>query len=186
MKKGLTLFFIAFVILPVFIGGLSPSLSTSAYGQEKSQMAIARLFDAKDNKVGVTTLTEGQNGVIIVLQVYDLPPGYHGLHIHEKGKCEPPDYKSSGGHFNPYGREHGLKNPKGPHAGDLPNLLVGPDGKGAAVLIAPLVTLGPGENSLFRENGTAIMIHDRPDDHMTHEHSGYAGGKIACGVITKY
>jgi Cu-Zn family superoxide dismutase len=168
------------------IAGIFLLMVTSVFGQEKSQMAIANLFDAKGQKVGIATLTEGQNSVTIAIHVYGLPPGYHGLHIHEMGKCEPPDYKSSGGHFNPYGREHGLKNPKGPHAGDLPNLLVGSDGKGAAVMIAPLVTLGHGENSLFQKNGTALMIHDHPDDHLTHEHSGHAGSKIACGVIKEY
>jgi Cu/Zn superoxide dismutase len=53
-------------------------------------------------------------------------------------------------------------------------------------MIAPLVTLGPGENSLFQKNGTALMIHDHPDDHMTHEQSGHAGSKIACGIIKEY
>ena len=85
------------------------------------------------------------------------PPGPHAFHIHSVGKAEPPSFKSSGGHFNPYGKSHGLKNPHGRHAGDLINLQVGPEGVGTVVVIASLVTLGEGENSLFDEDGSAIV-----------------------------
>jgi Cu-Zn family superoxide dismutase len=113
-----------------------------------------------------------------------MPPGIHALHIHSAGTCEKPDFKSAKGHFNPYGRKHGLKNPDGPHAGDLLNITIGSDGTGAIIVTAPLATLGDGDNSLFWQGGTAIMLHEGPDDYMT-DPAGAAGPRIACGVIEK-
>lgn len=145
-------------------------------------MAIADLYDPEGKHVGVATFTEGSNGVTIAVNVHDLPPGVHALHIHSAGSCEKPHFKSAMGHFNPYGRKHGLKSPDGPHAGDLLNITIGSDGTGAVIVVAPLVTLGKGDNSLFREGGTAIMIHAGPDDYVT-DPTGDAGPRIACGAI---
>jgi Cu-Zn family superoxide dismutase len=154
----------------------APTLASAA------GMAIAELYEPGRNHVGIATLTEGSNGVTIAVNVHGLPSGIHALHIHTMGSCERPDFKSAMGHFNPYGRKHGLRSPDGAHAGDLLNITIGPDGTGAVIVAAPLVTLGKGENSLFREGGTAIMIHAGPDDYMT-DPTGNAGPRIACGVI---
>jgi Cu-Zn family superoxide dismutase len=156
---------------------------SSAVAGEKPAMAKAKIIDASGKTVGVAVLTEGDDGVWIAFNLQGLPPGVHAFHIHAAGKCEPP-FKSAMGHFNPFGRKHGLKNPEGAHAGDLPNILVGPDGTLAGVRLAPLVTLGEGKNSLFQPEGTAIVIHQDPDDYMT-DPAGAAGPRIACGVITK-
>jgi len=145
-------------------------------------MAIADLYDPEGNHVGIATFTEGASGVTVAVNVHDLPPGIHALHIHAMGSCEKPDFKSAMGHFNPYGRQHGLKNPDGAHAGDLLNITIGQGGTGATIVAASLVTLGKGDNSLFRDRGTAIMIHAGPDDYTT-DPTGNAGPRIACGVI---
>ncbi len=158
--------------------------SAVAYGQAKAPMAKAELHNSQGQLVGIATLTEGANGVTIVAHVQNLPPGYHGFHIHETGECQAPDFKSAGEHFNPQGTEHGLADPKGPHAGDLPNLLVAPDGVGMIVTQAPLGTLKEGKNSLFHSEGTALVIHSKPDDFRTNP-SGDSGDRLACGVITK-
>jgi Cu-Zn family superoxide dismutase len=102
------------------------------------------------------------------------------------GRCDPPDFTSAGGHFNPQVRQHGRQNPLGPHAGDLPNLVVGADGAVNAAVIAPDVTLGSPVNShsLFPPAGTALVIHAKPDDGTT-DPAGNAGPRIACGVITR-
>lgn len=153
-------------------------------GEAPPQKAKATLTNAQGQKVGEAQLEETSRGVKITLKVENLPPGVHAFHIHEKGLCDPPDYKTAGGHFNPFGRKHGLKNPQGPHAGDLPNLVVGAGGKETLEIIAPRVTLGSGKNSLFKPGGTSLVIHQGPDDYMT-DPAGKAGPRIACGVITK-
>ncbi|MCI0454668.1 MAG: superoxide dismutase family protein [Candidatus Dadabacteria bacterium] len=161
----------------IFVGVLN-----SQAGHKKAK---ADIYNAKGEIVGVATLVEGTDGVWATINVWDLPPGLHGFHIHEVGKCEPPDFKSAGAHFNPFERKHGLKNPTGSHAGDSPNMQVGPDGTGTAVILFPLVSLGNDSNSLFHAGGTALVIHAAKDDQMT-DPSGDSGARIACGVISKY
>jgi len=152
--------------------------AAAAWAADAPGIAQATLVDKDGNVVGVAVITESPEvGVNITLNVRGLPPGPHGFHIHEAGKCEAPDFKSAGGHFNPYGRKHGLRNPEGGHGGDLVNLMVAPDGTAAAVRTAPL-TLA----SLLGEKGTAVMIHAGPDDYMS-DPAGNAGARIACGVI---
>ena len=135
-------------------------------GEVAPKKAKATLINPQGQKVGEAKLAETPNGVKIVMTVENLPPGVHAFHIHEKGLCTPPDFKSAGGHFNPFGKKHGLKNPQGPHAGDLPNLVVGTDGKETVEIVASLV------------------IHQGPDDYLS-DPAGNAGPRIACGVITK-
>lgn len=147
-------------------------------------LARAELTDGQGKTVGVATLTQGEKGVIIKLELKGMPAGEHAFHVHESGKCEGPDFKSSGGHFNPFGKKHGAKNPEGPHAGDLPNITVAADGTCTAEVTATLVTLAEGKNSLLGGTGTCLMIHEKADDETT-DPAGNAGARIACGVIQK-
>lgn len=155
-----------------------------ASGEATAQTAKAELRNSQGQAAGGATLTEGPNGVVIDLQASRLPPGTHGFHIHAVGKCDPPGFTTAGGHFNPQARKHGGKAAEGPHEGDLPNLMVGPDGSLKTKVVAPRVTLGPGKNSLFTSAGTALVIHADPDDEMT-DPTGNSGDRIACGVITR-
>jgi len=154
-----------------------------ACGQAAHPTATAELHNAKGEKVGNATLNQADEGVKISLTGTNLPPGTHALHIHGVGKCDPPDFKTAGPHFNPYNKKHGTKNPDGAHVGDLPNVTVGADGTASTVVVAKNVTLGEGTNSLFHPEGTALVIHAAPDDDMT-DPAGNAGARIACGVIT--
>ena len=166
--------------------GLGLALSL-VYGCGQSGPTIAKstLINPQGQKVGEATLTETPQGVKIVMQVENLPPGEHAFHIHGKGVCATPGFEAAGGHFNPFEKQHGLKNPAGPHAGDLPNLTVGPDGRATVSTVAKLVTLKEGEkNSLFQPGGTSLVIHEKADDNLS-DPAGNAGARIACGAITK-
>jgi Cu-Zn family superoxide dismutase len=166
------------------IFGLLLLLICGCGGEPAPEKAKATLVNSQGQKVGEAQLEETSGGVKIILKVENLPPGVHAFHIHEKGDCHGPDFMTAGGHFNPFGKKHGLKNPEGPHAGDLPNLVVGADGKETLETIATQVTLKPGKNSLFHPGGTSLVIHAGPDDYLT-DPAGNAGARIACGVITK-
>ena len=145
--------------------------------------ADAELINAQGDEIGVASILERPEGIVVRLEVHDLPEGLHAFHIHETGKCEG-DFKSAGGHFNPFNTKHGLKNAEGPHSGDMQNIYVGPDGTALVEVNAPLVTLAPRVNSLIKADGTAFVIHEGPDDYVS-DPSGAAGARIACGVISK-
>jgi Cu-Zn family superoxide dismutase len=146
----------------------------------------AKLKDAKGNDVGTATIVSKGQGVEVKLALKDLPPGEHAMHFHQNATCDPPDFKSAGGHFNPTGKSHGLDNPSGHHAGDMPNFTVQRDGTAKTTLKDDAVVLGTGDepNSLFANGGTSIMVHAKADDMKT-DPSGNSGDRIACGVITQ-
>ena len=143
----------------------------------------ANLTDGGGHSVGQARITEDEHGVRIHLTANHLAPGEHGFHIHETGKCEAPDFKSAGGHFNPEGKKHGKENPEGAHAGDLDNITVNSDGKVNVTLTVDGVTLNPeASHSLLKSGGTALVIHEKADD-LKSDPAGDAGDRIACGII---
>jgi superoxide dismutase, Cu-Zn family len=144
--------------------------------------ATAVLKDAKGNEVGKAELTATPSGVLISLNMSAVPAGEHAFHIHAVGKCEPPDFKSAGPHFNPDEKKHGLMNAEGPHAGDMPNLHVPGDGKIQVEVLDPMVTLNK-MAPLLDQDGSALVIHADVDDYVS-DPAGNAGDRIACGVVT--
>jgi superoxide dismutase, Cu-Zn family len=143
--------------------------------------ATASLKDASGNEVGRATLTETSSGLLMRLDVTAAPSGEHALHFHAVGKCEPPDFKSAGPHFNPAEAKHGFENAEGPHAGDMPNLHVPADGRLSIEVLNPAVTLS-GKSALLDDDGAALVIHAAADDYRT-DPAGNAGDRIACGII---
>jgi Cu-Zn family superoxide dismutase len=143
--------------------------------------ASAELINASGTSVGKATLQQAPSGVLIRIEVWNLTPGAHGIHLHSIGKCNP-DFKAAGGHINPHKRAHGLLNPDGPDRGDLPNLFVGAGTTGKAEFFTTRVSLTMGTAPLLDEDGSAFIIHENADDHMTQPIGG-AAGRIACGVI---
>jgi Cu-Zn family superoxide dismutase len=141
------------------------------------------IMSGKGAKIGTAVLNQTAEGVKLQVEVSGLAPGKHGFHFHEFGKCVSPDFKTAGEHFNPEAKKHGFHNPQGYHAGDMPNLDVGSDGKGKAEFINRKVTLEKDKaNSLLKPGGTALMIHEAADDYKT-DPAGNAGARVACGVI---
>lgn len=143
----------------------------------------AVLVDTEGDRVGVATFTETSEGVQVEVDGWDLPPGVHGLHIHEHGSCEAPSFESAGGHYNPTDAAHGFDYPQGPHAGDLPNIEVAEDGQLHAQVLGEMISIQAGaKNNILKEDGTSIVIHSKEDDY-TSQPAGDAGERIACGVI---
>lgn len=159
-------------------------VATRAIGQSSAFSAHADFINVQGQKIGTALLTETSVGVKIDVSLAQLPPGIHAFHIHAVGKCEVPDFKSAGGHFNPAGKQHGKDNPNGGHAGDMLNFEVAADGTAKFATVNTGVILGDGSSSLFHEGGTALLIHEKADDYKT-DPAGNAGNRIACGVVQK-
>ena len=164
----------------LILGGCASITQPAATGN----IAVADVKNANGQSIGMATLTEVPGGVRIVMDVKGLPPGPKGVHIHEGGKCEAPQFTSAGDHFNPDKKQHGLMNPQGQHAGDLPNITIAADGAGRLETTTNRVTLASGATSIFDADGSALVIHAAPDDFVT-DPTGNSGGRSACGVIVK-
>jgi superoxide dismutase, Cu-Zn family len=168
----------------LFVAGLTLA-AASVPGMAETATARADFKNPPGATVGHAILRETAKGVQIQLVLQNLLVGKHAFHIHETGSCVGPDFESAGGHFNPTGKQHGLENPAGAHAGDMSNIEISSDGSLETEILNARVTLKEGkDNSLLRAGGTALVVHALPDDNKT-DPSGEAGPPIACGVITR-
>lgn len=170
-------------------GGASDGRSTAtpnADSYDESPTAIvanAAFTDPSGKVVGLASFRETRLGVRVEIKVTGLPPGKHGTHIHAAGKCDGPDFASAGPHYNLNGQKHGVAGAVNAHAGDMPNLVVGPDGKGSLLFYSPHLSLNKAApNGLTFGAGTAVVIHASEDDERT-DPSGNSGARIACGIV---
>lgn len=154
-----------------------------SFAQAQEQTANAVLIDPDGKQIGNVAISEVAQGLRIFAQAENVPSGVHAFHIHETGQCEQPDFESAGGHYNPTDMQHGWDNPQGHHAGDFANVHVHEDGRLAVEYFTDAVTLGEGETTLFDDDGSAVVLHEGPDDYQT-DPAGHAGNRIACGVIS--
>ena len=156
---------------------------TGTAGTDLAPVASANLIDTQGRSVGQAHLQQTPHGVLLKLYLKNATPGTHGLHIHDVGLCDRPSFTSAGSHFNPSGRQHGFLNPRGPHAGDLPNIDVPATMQLTVEYLVRDVTLEPGPESLLDANGSTIVIHAGTDDYFTNP-SGESGDRMACGDVT--
>ncbi|HWI76925.1 MAG TPA: superoxide dismutase family protein [Sphingomicrobium sp.] len=132
---------------------------------------------------------DSDNGAMLEIDAHGLPAGVHGIHIHDIGLCDPPDFKSAGPHWNPTHKQHGGQNANGAHMGDLQNVTVTADGTLKVRVEVPgtyLRNMGrnakPGAAQILDASGAAVVIHAQPDDYKT-DPSGNSGDRIACAVL---
>lgn len=142
--------------------------------------ARAEIRDSSGRVVAQATAMSSGDRLRVRVEAAGLAPGSYAAHVHAVGRCDPPGFESAGGHWNPTGRQHGSQNPRGPHLGDLPNLLVGADGQGSFEFTIAGARLAGGANAMMDEDGAAVVIHANPDDYRT-DPSGNSGARIACG-----
>jgi superoxide dismutase, Cu-Zn family len=164
------------IALPLLVVALSLA------GAATTKNVKTAIKDSQGKTLGWAMISPAASGVEVNLTLKNMPPGLHAVHVHEHALCEGPDFKSAGGHFNPDGKQHGLENPDGHHAGDMTNFNVDSEGNANVNILNKDVNLGSDSHSLFSNGGTAIVIHAKPDDMKT-DPSGNAGDRIACGVI---
>ncbi|TVR82500.1 MAG: superoxide dismutase family protein [Rhodospirillales bacterium] len=148
---------------------------------DSTKTAEARMIDRDGNSVGTVTLRQTHHGTLLHARLHGLPPGVRAFHIHETGLCEPPDFASAEGHYNPTGDKHGFLAEEGMHAGDMPNIHIPESGELEIEVLAHMVDL---DDNLFDADGSSIVIHEGADDYKT-DPAGAAGPRIACGVIER-
>lgn len=168
-------------LAPMMLAGCAADrTSTEAPPAAAGRIATATLTTAAGKQVGKVTVREVDGGLSVAVDVRDFAPGMHGAHLHTVGKCEAPDFASAGGHWNPTNMKHGSMNPQGPHEGDMPNLMIGADGRGTSTTRLA----GGSFDALMDADGAAMVIHAAADDLKT-DPSGNSGARLACGVLAK-
>jgi superoxide dismutase, Cu-Zn family len=175
----------ALVIAAAALAGLAAGATGPASAQAPAGPGAAgEIIDSEGQAIGSVNASQLANGLQIIATAENLPAGVHGFHIHAVGRCDPPDFQSAEGHFNPDDGSHGFHSEGGPHAGDLPNVHIGDDGVLAIEFVTDRLTLEDGDAAILDDDGAALVLHANADDYVT-DPSGESGGRIACAVIQR-
>lgn len=153
-----------------------------AAAEPTPETVATQLRDGGGRTVAAASASQMADALRVRVEASGLAAGVYGIHVHSVGRCDAPGFETAGPHWNPSGREHGRDNMRGQHAGDLPNLLVGTDGRGSFEFTIPSTGLADGGRRLMDADGAAIVLHARADDYRT-DPSGNSGARIACGVL---
>lgn len=145
-------------------------------------VATADIRDAMGQTRARATATQSGDSIRMRVEAVQMAPGAYGTHVHTTGRCDAPGFESAGGHWNPTGRDHGRDDPDGEHKGDLPNLLVGTDGRGSFEFTIPSASISGEPHRLLDADGASVVVHATADDYRT-DPSGNSGARIACGVL---
>jgi superoxide dismutase, Cu-Zn family len=172
---------LAFVITSFFMAQIVFAEATSLKMGDK---VTADILNNQGNKIGAVQVTKASLGVLINIKATQLSPGYHGMHFHAVGDCsDHGEFKKAGAHVDPMHKPHGFLNEKGPHEGNLPNLIVDKNGDVEVELYSNLVGLtNEIEANLLDADGSALIIHANRDDH-TSQPIGNSGARVGCAVI---
>ena len=175
----------AFALTIIAAASCAQDAPKTSQKMEASMTAVQTILSADGTALGELSLEDlGEKGTKVTVSVKNISPGAHAMHFHEIGKCDAPDFKSSGGHYNPTEMSHGHKMPDGPHAGDMMNVDVAKDGTGTFIVVNERVSINGdhGLPALLDADGTALILHAGEDDYIS-QPTGAAGGRIGCAVI---
>ncbi len=154
----------------------------SISGCSKPSTLTAVIVPLRDTNIsGLISFEDiGEKNVKMRYFLQGLQPGYHALHIHEKGDCSGKDGKTTGKHLRRDGQIHGFPSKAmNHHTGDLPELFADKDGISFGEFILPDLDLYYAEDSLI---GRGMMVHLNPD-HFGPEKR--PNKRVACGVLVE-
>lgn len=162
----------------ILAGAASLSACATPSDAPSSAMSVP-IVGASGQSIGTVRMWETPGAVSFRVEANGLSVGRKGLHVHAVGRCDAPAFTTAGSHWNPASRKHGLSNPQGPHAGDLPNVPVAANG----TLRETVVLSGASFATLRDADGSALVLHAGEDDNVT-DPSGNSGDRIACAVLS--
>ena len=175
------------ILMAAGLAGLASGCMTGDAGMDTAGTTLpehprAQLVAANGGPRGSVSIVQVHGGVSVSVQAEGLPPGVHGAHVHAVGRCDRPTFASAGPHWNPTNRQHGRENMAGAHMGDMPNITIGPDGRGSLNYEIPNAWVRRGVTPMLDADGASLVIHARADDNRT-DPSGNSGDRIACAVL---